>query len=145
VSSVAAIVSISCDVVALHHRLQLLGDVAVLVLARLRGRRCRMGAPAEQVHEPVELLAGADRHLQGDRPGGEVLADVLVDALEVGVGPVHHRHEEDGGQVALLQHLPDPLRAHLHPVHRQSTSTAVGHADARPRLAQEVQVARACR
>ncbi len=129
-------------VVAVHRGLQLWWAVSLFVLPGLRPWFVKVGAPGKQVDDAPKVLSTPNGNFHRNHLGRQVLADVLINALEVGVLPVHHRNKQDGGEVALFQHLPHPLGSHLDPGRsREAHDGAIRHPHARARFAQKVQVA----
>ncbi len=87
-----------------RHHLVLALDRALLVVVAVAG---------EEVDDPVEVGAVADRHLHRDHLGREVRLHVLEHALEVRVLLVHERDEQHPGEVELVADLPGLLGADL--------------------------------
>ena len=69
--------------------------------------------PGEEIDDPVEIGAVADRDLDRHHLGREVRLHVLEDPLEVGVLLVHQGHEEHPRQMPLVADFPDLFGPHL--------------------------------
>ena len=67
---------------------------------------------------PVSSCSAADRQVHGDAALGELRAELLERAEEVGPLAVEHVHEDDAREVELLGALPDAARLHLDAHHR---------------------------
>ena len=145
--------------VALHQRLVDLDDLVeelLPVLLRLRLHRLRdrhrvafllpfrvqIGAHVEDVHDPLELVLGADRDVHGDAAGGELLLDLPERPEEVGALPVEHVHDQDAREAELLGELLHPRGADLE-AHdaRDDDQRALHDAERTARLALEGRVA----
>ena len=97
----------------------------------------------EEVDDALELIFGADRHLNRHGARAEALAD-LVDAIEeVGPDAVHLVDEDDARDFILVRLAPDRLGLRLHRRHRiEQRDQAVEHAQRALDLDREVDVAR---
>src|SRR5690606_32881649 len=94
----------------------------------------------KEIHDPPEAFAGADRNLHRYGARRQVLLDVTENLLEVGVLPIHHAHEDDGGKAPLPQQLPGSLSSYLHPRRsRDHYHRTISHADTGLRFADEVE------
>jgi hypothetical protein len=97
----------------------------------------------EEVDDPVEVRAVADRHLHRDHLRGEVRLDVLEHALEIGVLLVHEGDEQHPGKVELVADLPDLLGADLDAAGAaEHDHGGVGRMEGGDDLAEVVEVAR---
>ena len=99
--------------VLLDELCQLLGDRPRLRL--LLALRARVRAHVEDVDDPGQLVLAADRQLDGDAAGRQLLLHLTERAEEVGALAVEHVDEEHAGDPELVGALPDPRRADLDP------------------------------
>ena len=108
--------------------------------------RARVGAHVEDVDDPRQLVLGADRQLDGDAAGRELLLHLAQRAEEVGPFAVEHVDEEDARDPELFGALPDPRRAHLDAHHpAEDEERALDDAECAARLSLEARVAAARR
>jgi hypothetical protein len=129
--------------------LAILGD-DVLELGRNRARAVgarRLGAHVrghvQEVDDPGQLVLAADRQVDGDTAVGELRAERLERAEEVGPLAVEHVHEDDPREAEIVGALPEPRRPDLDAHHAaDGEQRALDHAQRRDRVALEARVAR---
>ena len=78
----------------------------------------------QQVDDPRQLVLGADRQVHGDAALGELLAELLERAEEVGALAVEHVHEDDAREPERLGAVPDAARLHLDAHHAADHESA---------------------
>ena len=94
------------------------GEVEHLSRNRARLRllafvRARVGTHVEHVDDPLELLLGADREMDGNAAGRELFLDLGQRPVEVGALAVEHVDEEDARQPEIVGEVLDAGGAHL--------------------------------
>ena len=130
------LLGIALDLVGLGRRDR---DVDVFSLGP---RLVLVAMTGEEVHDPVEGLAVTHRDLDRRHSRREVLLDVGVDLVEVGVLLVHPRHHQDTREVERIAHLPDPLRPDLDAAGSgDDDHRGIGHAQGAGGLADVFEVA----
>ncbi len=97
----------------------------------------------EEVDDALELVLGADRHLNRHRARAEPLANLFDDVEEVGADAVHLVDEDDARNLILVRLAPNRLGLRLHRGNRiEERDQAVEHAQRALDLDREVHVAR---
>ena len=96
----------------------------------------------DQIDYAGEFLLGADRNLQQQRLGLQLVADLVRHALELGAHAVHLVDERDARNAILVGLPPDRLRLRLDSAHRaKNRDRAVQHAQTALDFDREVDVA----
>jgi hypothetical protein len=125
------------------HRLQVGRDVLVAEVHALAGVVPFDGAHLDQVDHALELVLGADRHLDRHGIALQPVLDLLLDAEEIGADAVHLVDEGDARHLVLVRLAPHGFRLRLHAADRVvHHHGAVQHAHRALDLDGEVDVAR---
>jgi hypothetical protein len=118
------------------------GNVDVVVFGAERFIVPNHGLHAHEVDEPLEILLGTDRQLDGDRLGAQPRFDVVETFEEIGADLVHLVGEDDARNLVFVALAPDRLGLRLDAlVGIEHADRAVEHAQRALHLDGEVDVA----
>ena len=97
----------------------------------------------DQIDQPGEFLLGANRQMQQQRRGFQLVAHFLHDALELGADAIHLVDERDARHAVLVGLAPHGLGLRLDPADRaEDCDRAVEHAEAALDFNREIDVSR---